>query len=127
MGELIVQKSGLEYQIIRIAYPYRAIFNKKDFVRAVLAKLEEKTEIKMVTDHIMVPTFIDDFVSGLNTLIQKNETGIFHMVGAESITPYQAALIIAKVFNLDELLISKTTRREYFNGKAKTLLFEPKK
>lgn len=117
-GERIIQGSELEYLIVRIAYPYRAIFNKKDFVRSVLERLEKHEPLSMVTDHIMTPTFIDDIVNGLNILIQKGESGIFHMVGAESITPYQAALSIAHVFDLDETIISKTTRREYFKGKA---------
>ena len=117
-GELLIQKSDLNYQIVRIAYPYRAIFSKKDFVRAVLDRLSENEKLNMITDHIMVPTFIDDIVNGLNILIQKEEKGIFHMVGEESVTPYQAALSIAKVFDLDESLISKTTRQEYFKNKA---------
>lgn len=117
-GELLIQKSDLDYQIVRIAYPYRAIFDKKDFVRAVLDKLSKNEKLNMVTDHIMVPTFIDDIVNGLNILIQKNEKGIFHVVGSESITPYQAAFTIARIFDLDDTQISKTTRREYFKGKA---------
>ena len=72
----------------------------------------------MVTDHIMVPTFIDDLVNALDVLIQRDEKGIFHVVGSESITPFQAALKIAETFDLNSSLISKTTRREYFSGKA---------
>lgn len=117
-GERLVQSSDLDFIIARVAYPYRAIFNKKDFVRSVLERLEHNEKLQMVTDHIMVPTFIDDVVNGLDVLIQKEEKGKFNLVGSESITPYQAAFTIAKIFNLDDALISKTTRREYFNGKA---------
>jgi dTDP-4-dehydrorhamnose reductase len=66
----------------------------------------------------MVPTFIDDIVNALDVLIHLNQTGIFHIVGSQAITPYEAALKIAQTFNFDESLISQTSRKEYFAGKA---------
>lgn len=117
-GEKIVINSGLDYMIVRTAYPYRAMFEKNDFVRGLIIKLQKHEKLSMVTDHIMRPTFIDDLVNALDILIQKNENGIFHVVGSQSVTPYDAAIKIARKFDLDSSLISKTTRREYFKGKA---------
>jgi len=117
-GEKLIQSCGLEYIIARIAYPYRAFFARNDFVRTIITKLQKSEKLNMVTDHIMVPTFIDDIVNALDILLQKEERGIFHIVGSQAITPYEVALQIAQTFNFDEALISKTTRREYFAGKA---------
>src|SRR5664279_1399846 len=100
--------------IIRPAYPYRALFERNDFVRAIMAKLEKSEKINMVTDHVMVPTFIDDIVNALDVLIKLDQQGIFHVVGSQAINPYDAAVAIAKTFDLNETLIAKTTRREYF-------------
>lgn len=117
-GEKLVQSAGIDYMILRPAYPYRAYFERNDFVRSLLSKLQKKEKLAMVTDHIMMPTFIDDFVSAIDVLIQRQELGIFHIVGSQSITPFDAAVKIAREFGLDEGLISKTTRREFFAGKA---------
>jgi dTDP-4-dehydrorhamnose reductase len=117
-GEKLITNSGLDYIIVRIAYPYRAFFKRGDFVRGLINKLEKKEKLEMITDHIMVPTFIDDIVNAIDALIQQNQNGIFHVVGSQTITPYQAAIKIAQEFNLDETLISKTTRVKYFAGKA---------
>jgi dTDP-4-dehydrorhamnose reductase len=117
-GEKIVQDSGLDYLITRIAYPYRAFFERNDFVRAILAKLQKSEKLSAITDHIMVPTFIDDIANALDVLIQLGQKGIFHVVGSQTVTPYDAAVKIAGEFDLDESLISKTSRREYFAGKA---------
>lgn len=117
-GEKAVQESGVDYIIARSAYPYRAFFKRSDFVRGLIDKLQKNEKLNMVTDHIMVPTFIDDLVNALDVLIQRDEKGIFHIVGSQSITPFQATLKIAEVFDLDSSLVSKTTRREYFAGKA---------
>lgn len=117
-GEKIVQNSELDYMIIRTTYPYRAFFERTDFVRVLISKLEKNENLAMVTDHIFRPTFIDDFANALDILIRTNQKGIFHVVGSQTVTPYDAAIKIAREFELDEALISKTTRREYFAGKA---------
>ena len=117
-GEKAVQESGVDFIIARPAYPYRTFFKRSDFVRGLIDKLQKNAKLDMVTDHIMVPTFIDDLVNALDVLIQRDEKGIFHIVGSQSITPYTAALKIAETFDLEASSISKTTRREYFAGKA---------
>lgn len=117
-GEKLVQNSGLDFIIVRLAYPYRALFERYDLVRVLISKLQKQEKLNMITDHIMVPTFIDDIANALDVLIQREEKGIFHVVGSEPITPYNLAIKIAKEFNLDASLISKTTRSEYFATKA---------
>lgn len=117
-GEKVVQQSGADFLIVRLAYPYRALFERNDFVRGIIARLQKGEGLSMITDHVMVPTFIDDLVNALDVLIRTEQQGIFHVVGSQKITPYDAAMGIASVFELDHSLISKTTRQEYFAGKA---------
>lgn len=120
LGEEIVKNSGLPFLIMRIAYPYhKEVFPlKKDFVHAMLERLQSNLPIVGVTDHLMSPTYLDDIALALGALIEKDQTGIFHVVGDEFVSPYDAAMKIAEVFDLDKSLISKTTREEYFQGKA---------
>jgi len=103
---------------MRIAYPYRAQSEKKDFFRAMLSRLENGYGISAVTDHVMTPTFIDDIAHALDVLIQKNAEGLFHVVGGEHLSPFEAALSIGKTFKLNSNLITKTTREEYFKTNA---------
>lgn len=118
-GEEIIRNSEAPFIIARIAYPYRKKFDiKKDFVRAIKDRLESGQSVAAVVDHVMTPTFIDDIVLGLDKLIEADSTGIFHITGTQSLTPYDAAMLIAEKFGLDKNLISKTTRDEYFAGKA---------
>ncbi len=118
-GEEVVKNSGLPFIIARIAYPYRKEFDLKvDLVRAIKNRLTEHKPITAITDHIMTPTFIDDIAYALDKLIETNQTGIFHVTGNQSLTPYDLAVLIAEKFGLDKSLISKTTRAEYFAGRA---------
>lgn len=117
-GEKIVQTLNPAGIIARLAYPYRASFARKDFVRAIIERLKNRKALKMVTDHIVSPAFIDDIVKAFDVLIKNNKSGIFHVVGVQALSPYDAAVSIAKEFNFNSSLISKTTRAEFFKDRA---------
>ncbi len=70
-GEKIVNGKGT---IIRLSYPYRTKFgNKPDIVRNIKLLLEQRKILSMVTDSLIVPTFIDDIAYALREfLLSKN-------------------------------------------------------
>jgi dTDP-4-dehydrorhamnose reductase len=118
-AEDIVRESDEENVIIRPAFPYTYLGDKKHFVSAIFNRLQSGQPVAAVTDEIFTPTWMDDLAQGIDILIQKNEKGIFHIGGASVVSPYDCAYIIAETFNLDTSLISRTDRKTYFAGKAK--------
>ena len=115
-GEKIIKDQAM---IVRIAYPYRASFElKKDFFRTFKSYLENKKPLSMIIDSLMTPTFIDDIAFGLKFLFNNYSPQIFHLVGSDSLSPYDACLMVAEKFNLDKSLIGKITYEEYVKGKA---------
>lgn len=113
--------SGLPgvWAIVRLAYPYRAAFDmKKDFVRTFVSLLEAGKQLNLVTDHINNPTFIDDIASAMDAIFTSGEKGIYHVTGSSALSPYDEGLLVAKVFGLDETFLGKTTRKEFFKGRA---------
>ncbi|MBI5127556.1 NAD(P)-dependent oxidoreductase [Candidatus Roizmanbacteria bacterium] len=119
-GEKIVNPlTGKKAMTVRIAYPYRASFEiKKDFFRTFKSYLEQKKPLKMITDSLMTPTFIDDIAYGLKHLFNNFSPEIYHLVGTQSLSPYDAVIKIADTFGLDKSLIGKTTYQEYIKDKA---------
>ena len=118
-GEKRVEESGAPYIILRLAFPYRAEFEpKKDFVRAIIDTLKNGNQIKGVTDQIFCPTLIDDISLVIDSLIKNDAKGIYHAVGSEALTPYDAALKIAETFEFDSSLITEITREEFFKDRA---------
>lgn len=118
-GEKKIIGSGVEYVIMRIAYPYGiSDAPKKDFVRIIANRLLEGKPVAGVTDHIMCPTYIDDIARALDICIQKDMVGLIHVVGSAPVTPYDAIVLIAEKIGVDTSVIGKTTREEYFKGKA---------
>jgi dTDP-4-dehydrorhamnose reductase len=100
--------------IIRIAYPYRANFPQKvDLIRKIKNNLENNQVCTLFNDQTTTPTLIDDISQGLNLVIQKKPTGIYHLVASSSQTPFEMALKIAQTFNLDQNLIKASSLQEY--------------
>lgn len=118
-GEEEVLNSGVAHIILRLAYPYGRPFAwKKDFVQAIIHQLEQGKELKGVTDQIFMPTYIDDVATVIDTLIENNAEGIFHAVGSQALSPFDALRKIADVFGFDKSLISETTREVFFKDRA---------
>lgn len=116
-GETMLANKAM---IVRIDYPYRAYYeSKRDFVRTIKYLLEQKKPLQMVTDSLFTPTYIDDIAYSLDYLMNHFSPEIFHIVGGNSLSPYEAGLCIAKSFGLNKSLITPTSYKNYFAGKAK--------
>ncbi len=116
-GEKVVKDRAM---IVRMAYPYRANFElKKDFFRTFKFYLENNKPLSMITDSLMTPTFIDDIAYGLKYLFNNYSPEAYHLIGSDSISPYDATMMVAEKFNLNKALIGKTTYEEYVKGKSR--------
>jgi len=118
LGEKVITDSGYtNYNISRITYPYRAEYDKKnDIIRKVLTKLQNNEPVKMFSDQICTYTFIDDIAESLGYFLENKTTGIYHLVGSSSHSPYEMCLEIAKAFNLNKDLISASSLEEYLKS-----------
>ena len=118
-GEKIVSSSEISWTILRISYPYRANFARKDFARVLIDKLKNSERLKMITDQIITPTFVDDLAGVLDYFFQNNMEGVYHATGSDSLSPYDIARKISEIFGSDFNLIDKTTLTDFFEGRAR--------
>jgi len=116
-AEKVVQNLSTPWLIMRTAYPYRASFVKPDFVRFFKEWLFSGKKISVLEDRIISPTFIDDLAKALDALIEKDASGIYNTVGSQILSVYDAVILVAKAFNLDTNLVSKTTRKQFLVGR----------
>lgn len=119
-GEKFVKESGLNYLILRTSFPFRLdeFPGKKDFYHVFLSLLEKKEPFKVVSDALITPTFVDDFSYALKTLIEKEATGIFHIVGSQSLTAYEAVLLMADKLGFNKDIIGKDSLEDFYKGRA---------
>ena len=118
LGEKVIQDSDYKnYNISRLTYPYRAKFDiKPDIIKKVLTKLQNNEPVKMFSDQICTYTFIDDIANALGYFLENKTTGIYHLVGSSSHSPYEMCQLVAEVFGLDKNLISASSLDEFIKS-----------
>lgn len=107
-AEHIVQKLG-NWAIVRTILVYGNILSgtRSNIVTWVKDNLEKGKPIKVVSDQVRTPTYVEDLSAGILLVIQKQATGVWHIAGREVLTPWEMALQVADFFSLDVSLMEK--------------------
>lgn len=106
-AEIWVKEHIPKYVILRPVFIYGPELpgSRPSFIQWVQKQLLQGNTIKVVNDQQRTPTFVSDICTGLETIIVENHNGIFHLAGAEIITPYEMALEVANCLSLNPNLI----------------------
>lgn len=115
MAEEELFASDCSWTIVRIAFPYTHFPTPKmDLVRTFIATLQSKNKIRAFNDQVITPTWMDDVVQGLLLLAEHPQPRqIFHLVGSESLTPFDLAAKIARFFGFEEHLVEASSLEDY--------------
>lgn len=114
LAEEAVENALSKFAIIRISYPFRAIYGQKpDILAKTIQGIKERALPPQFTDSSFTPTFIDEIAKALVAVIEKEPTGIYHAVGSSHVSPYEFALSVAETFDLDSSLIQKGNLIDY--------------
>ena len=79
-----------------------------DYVATVAAALQKGEKFAAFTDLVNNPTHIGDFLAMLQLLLAAPRVGTFHASGAESVSRYEFATLIARHFGLNADLLQPT-------------------
>lgn len=114
VAEKAVMESGLDWAIARtiLVYGESPSSGRTNIIGFVKKSLEAGNPLRMVTDQVRTPTFVEDLAAGIILIIGKKASGIFHLSGEEQMTPYDIAIETAKYFGLNESLISRSSSEE---------------
>lgn len=109
-AEELVRASGISWAIVRTVLVYGVAHDpsRSNIVLWVKKSLEEGKEIQVVEDQWRTPTLAEDLALGIWLIVKKQKTGIFHISGSETMTPYSLSLKVADFFQLDQGLIAPT-------------------
>jgi dTDP-4-dehydrorhamnose reductase len=78
---------------------------KQNFVTWIINTLKQNKELTLVEDHYNTPTLADNLAEMALEAVQKDLQGLYHASGSRRISRYEFALLIAKIFNLDQNLV----------------------
>ena len=95
---------------------------RQNFIIGMLNDLRTGRRIRAVTDQQNTPTHAANLAQMLVKAAERRLNGIYHTAGAELITRYQLALLVAHQFNLDASLITPTTSAELGQRARRPLL-----
>ena len=111
MAEQQVIKSAVAYAIIRPVFIYGPKWDglRGSFLHWIKSSLENQQPIKVVSDQLRTPTYVEDICKGIEQVIVQNKKGVYHLAGDEILSPYQMAITTATVLGLDTRLIEKVT------------------
>lgn len=111
MAENLVKNSGLRHNIIRPVFIYGAHWDgmRPSFIQWVKLNLEANKKIKVVTDQLRTPTYVGDICKGIDLLMQHETNEDFHFAGSDILSPYEMAVLVAKVLGFNKDLIEPVT------------------
>lgn len=115
MAEELVIKSGLPYAIVRPVFIYGPVWQglRHSFLHWVKNNLEQGKQIKVVSDQLRTPTYVNDICTGIECIIKQRNTGIYHLAGKDVLSPYEMAITTAEVLGLDGALIESVTSETF--------------
>ncbi len=113
-AEDAVKEYEYDWAIVRTSLVYgRPMSGKGNILMVVKEKLERGEEYSVVDDQVRSPTFVEDLATGIVSIIEKKARGIYHLSGADVLTPYQMACKTADHLGLDKSLIKKVTGADF--------------
>ena len=114
-AEALVQQSRVKHAILRTALVYGLVLgmSRSNIVLWVKSSLEAQRPIRVVDDQYRTPTLAEDLAIGCYLVAKQRAEGVYNISGGEVLTPYQIALEVANVFQLDSSLISRTDASEF--------------
>lgn len=121
-SENSIRVSGTRFTIVRSNVLYGpSKYGRPDFVKWVINSLQNREKIRIVTDQIGNPTYIDDLVDAVNKIVEFKKEGVYNIGGREMISRFDFTLRIAKYFSLDEKLIVPIQTKELNQPAARPL------
>jgi dTDP-4-dehydrorhamnose reductase len=83
--------------------------NKESLAEWILHRLERGEPVPGFTDVYFTPVLVQDLAEILFCMLERNLQGLYHVAGSERVSKYEFARRIARVFALNELLVTPST------------------
>jgi dTDP-4-dehydrorhamnose reductase len=110
-GEWFATHLTTQFYLVRIAW--LAAAGGRNFIHRIQQVADEKGQLKVVTDEVANPTFVDDLAQALVRLIGTGRYGVYHLTNAGYCSRYDYALKILALTGRSHIPVLPITRAEY--------------
>jgi dTDP-4-dehydrorhamnose reductase len=104
-GERAVQEAYPQAIIARVNFFGWSLSGRRSLAEFFFNNLSEGRNVNGFTDVIFCPMWVTDLSRTLIAMLEKNLSGLYHVVGSQAISKYQFGLEVARRFGLQENLI----------------------
>lgn len=87
VAEQVVERFASRYQIVRTSWLYAT--GGTNFIHKVISRAREGGQLRIVTDEVSTPTYVDDLAVAIGQLIETGLPGIYHMVNEGYCSRYE--------------------------------------
>jgi len=109
-SENMCRMTGIPYAIVRTSVLFGLGKDiKENFFLWLYNKLKNNDKVNIVTDQYNTPTLVDDLAIGIKQLIQKSAYGVYNLSGAEFLSRYDFARLLANAAGFSSELIHPVT------------------
>ena len=105
-GERAVQEINPQASIARVNFYGWSLGGRRSLAEFFVNNLSEGENVNGFTDVIFCPMLVNDTARLLLEMLQKNLSGLYHVVGAQPMSKYRFGMEVARTFGLREDLIS---------------------
>lgn len=118
LAEAEVIAYPFNWTVVRTVLVYgKPIASRHNLLTNVANALQKGETLNIYNDQFRTPTYVEDLVSGIVSIIEQKATGVYHLSGEDLLTPYQMACAVAEYLNLNKELI-KAVRADTFKQPA---------
>lgn len=108
-----IKIGGIRFAILRTNVLYGVGKNvKSNFALWLYQKLSNRESIKVVTDQIGNPTYVDDLAFAILKIVEFDKEGIYNVGGKDFVDRYTFAVKLAEIFGFDRELITPVKTSE---------------
>lgn len=112
-AEYAVKEYEFDWAIVRTCFVYGSpATGKQNLLTIVKNKMENKERYLVFDDQVRTPTYVEDLISGIISIIEIKAKGIYHLSGEKVLTPYQIAVATADYLQLDKSFLIKATAKD---------------
>ncbi|HZI00395.1 MAG TPA: sugar nucleotide-binding protein, partial [Flavisolibacter sp.] len=102
------------WSIVRTVLVYgKSNGDRLNIVTNVAKGLKEGKQLKIFSDQMRTPTYVEDLALGIVALIDKKAVGIYHISGEEKYSPYEMAVTVAKYLGYDANLVQNVVEKDF--------------
>jgi dTDP-4-dehydrorhamnose reductase len=106
-SENALRSAGIPCIVARTMVLYgHALGVKANFALWLIQSLQAGQTVRIVEDQIGNPTLVDDLAYALLRAVELEKTGVYNIAGRDIVSRYEFAVRLARVFGLDESLIT---------------------